>query len=292
MTWWIYTKKLEKFVLLDFSGTLSIEAVNFGQTETLYSYLEKSGLVELGVASETFFWNEIVTPTWPEGSTTRRGYAGIIADRIISLSADGNNLQRNLAVQKAASLFMASYFDHCRIDPAWKNILRSLQNDPSTQVAVVTDHYAEATAMITDRMAAWDIDAIPLEKAAKGTKNPLIIANSADVGFHKIDCRFWRAFHDRLFHHDHDDVRILFIDDFGANEAIGDNYGNNQFTPREERTRKAIKKVWGNSVDVYPFIIRFAKTDPPQAAERKKLYSSLVEKALAYIQGFVSSSCG
>ncbi len=60
-------------IVFDFSGTLSLTAVEFGKSEKLVPVLEKSGLVKLGVASEAFFWDEIVYPTWVEGSTTGRG---------------------------------------------------------------------------------------------------------------------------------------------------------------------------------------------------------------------------
>jgi len=286
--------KKEKLILFDFSGTLSIEAVNFGQRETLSSYLEKSGLTELGVASETFFWNEIVIPTWLEGSTTRRGYINILTDRITTLCPDNrkSNSQTNGSVKKAVSRFMAFYFDCCLIDAAWKNMLQSLQNDSLIQVAIVTDHYGEATPMIIKRMADWDIKVIPLEKATKDTENPLIIANSADVGFHKIDCRFWYAFHDQLFLPDNQDIKVLLIDDFGANEAIGDQYGNHaQVTTRREKTGQALEEVFGKSVDIYPFMLKFLKNDPPNPEKKKELYCSLVENALSYIQDFINPPC-
>jgi len=288
--------KKGRLILFDFSGTLSIEAVNFGQRETLSSYLEKSGLVELGIASEAFFWNEIVTPTWLEGSTTRRGYINILTDRITALCLDNreSNSQRgdNINVRKAVSRFMASYFDCCLIDAAWRNMLQSLRNDPLTQVAVVTDHYAEATTTIIKGMAEWDIEAIPLEKAVKGAENPLVIANSADVGFHKIDYRFWYTFYNQLFLHDHHNMKVLLIDDFGANEAIGDQYGNHaQVTVRKERTRQALEEVFGKSVDIYSFILNFVKNDPPNPEEKKKRYYSLVESALSYIQRFTNPLC-
>jgi hypothetical protein len=282
----------EKLILLDFSGTLSIEAVNFGQKGTLFPYLEESGLVELGVASEEFFWREIVTPTWQEGSTTRRGYINILTERITALRRSNPQTEGNANVKRAVSLFMASYFTCCRIDETWKSMLQSLRNAPFTRVAVATDHYAEATAMIIKRMADWNIETIPLEKAVKGAENPLIVANSADIGFHKIDSRFWRAFHEQLFPPGHQEIKVLLVDDFGANEASGDHYGNDaQVTARKEKTRQALEEVWGKSVDVYPFILKFPQKDPPNSAEKKALYRSLVEQVLSYIQSFAKLPC-
>jgi hypothetical protein len=279
----------EKLILFDFSGTLSIEAVNFGQEETLYSYLEKSGLVGLGVASETFFWDEIITPTWQEGSTTRRGYIDILTDRIAALCLpDKENSQGSQDIKKAVSLFMASYFDCCFMDAAWKNMLQFLHNDYPGHVVVATDHYAEATPTITRYMADWSINAIPLKEAARGTKNPLIIANSADIGFHKIDCRFWQTLQGQLFPPGHA-VKVLLLDDFGANEAIGDHYGNHaRVTIQEEKTRQALEKVFGKSVDVYPFVLKFPRNYRPNLKEKRERYYSLVENALSYVQGFIN----
>ena len=284
----------ENLILIDFSGTLSLEAVNFGQGETISFHLEKSGLVELGVVSETFFWDEIVTPTWLEGSTTRRGYINILTDRITALCLpDGESdpqTDGTVNVKKAVSLFMAAYFDCCRIDAAWKSILQSLQDDPLTQVAVVTDHYAEATATIINRLADWNIKAIPLSKAVKGAENHLIIANSADVGFHKADSRFWYTLHDQLFSPGHYDIKVLLLDDFGGNEAIGDHYGNRaQVIVRKEKTKQAIEEVFGKYVDIYSFLLQFLENDPPNAEEKKELYGSLVKDALSYIQRFIVS---
>jgi hypothetical protein len=218
----------------------------------------------------------------------------ILTDRITTLCLTGQetNLQKSGNIKKAVSIFMASYFDCCRIDTAWKNMLQSLQNDHLNQVAIVTDHYAEATTMIINRMADWNIEAIPLVKAVKGTSSPLIIANSADVGFHKIDYRFWRTLYDQLFSPDYRNIKTLLIDDFGANEAMGDQYGNHaQVTARQEKTRHAIEEGFGKSVDIYPFMLKLFKNDPPKTKKKKELYCSLVENALSYIQHFTNSPC-
>ncbi len=53
-------------IIFDWSGTLSPEAVRFGEDENLKRELELSGLAALGVATPRTFWKEIVTPTWEE----------------------------------------------------------------------------------------------------------------------------------------------------------------------------------------------------------------------------------
>ena len=72
-------------LLFDFSGTLSLEAVEFSRPENLVQALKGSGLAALGVTSTIFFWDEIVYPTWIEGSTTARGYQAVLVDRINAL---------------------------------------------------------------------------------------------------------------------------------------------------------------------------------------------------------------
>ncbi len=64
---------IEKVVIFDWSGTLSPEAVRFAEDENLKRELERSGLASLGMATSETFWNEIVNPTWEEGSTIAAG---------------------------------------------------------------------------------------------------------------------------------------------------------------------------------------------------------------------------
>ncbi len=127
--------------------------------------LAETGLAALGVTSPEIFWEEIVNPTWVEGSTTQAGYKRVMAERIAALRlAPGAPPRRS---QAAASRFVESYLDHSRIDPRWRPLLARLSENPDVGVIIATDHYAEATGRIIDELGAWGIPAVKIGATAR-----------------------------------------------------------------------------------------------------------------------------
>jgi len=274
-------------IIFDFSGTLSLRSVEFGKSENLLPVLESSGLVKLGVASEAFFWDEIVYPTWVEGSTTGRGYLGVLVDRIRDLELYAlDDPHPDKTIQAAVSYLLDRYFDQCRIDLRWRTLLQDLNEDPAVQVVVATDHYAEATPMISGRLKDWHIDAVTLSQVVPGTRNPFIIANSSDMGCHKADIRFWQLISDKLSLAG--PYRVLLIDDFGGNEDSSDPYGNpERVLIRRKETDRVLRNVFGDRVEIHSFIVQRPHDDHVHAADRDGLYSLHISRAVSHIRAFL-----
>ena len=226
----------DTLLIFDYSGTLSLEMPRFARPENLLRALAESGLAALGVTSPEIFWEEIVNPTWVEGSTTQAGYKRVMAERIAALGlAPGASAEE---IAAAASRFVESYLDHSRIEPDWRPLLARLSENPDVGVIVATDHYAEATGRIIAELGAWGIPAVKIGAApacetpapreatvrsALPCRRPFFIANSADLGSWKVDAAFWETLKAKLRQ---DKVeRLLVVDDFGFNEAAGDTYG-------------------------------------------------------------------
>ncbi len=263
--------KPEKIVIFDYSGTLSLEAPQFGRPENLVRALTESGLALLGVTNPKIFWEEIVFPTWIQGSTTTTGYKRVLAERIEALGLAPGATGTEIAV--AASLFVDGYLDHSRIDPHWRPILENLTGNPSAALVIATDHYAEATGTIIRYLRSWDIPAGKAGEEAEprfpagngkirsfGKISPLFIANSADIGFWKADHRFWEILKSRL---SHATVRsVLMIDDFGFNEEQGDRYGEwDRVEARKEQTLAVLEKAFPAAVEVIPFFLKGGERD-------------------------------
>lgn len=274
-------------IVFDFSGTLSLTAVEFGKSEKLVPVLEKSGLVKLGVASEAFFWDEIVYPTWVEGSTTGRGYLGVLTDRIRDLGLHApEDPHPDETIQGAVSYLLDRYFDQCRIDIRWRTLLQDLNESPSVQVLIATDHYAEATSVIAGRLEDWRIDVVTLSQAVPGTRNPFIIANSSDMGFHKADIRFWRLVSDKLSLPE--PYRVLLVDDFGGNEDSSDPYGDpGRVSVRRQETDRVLRDVFGDRVEIYSFLVEKANGITREAADRDGLYGFYICRAVSHIRSFL-----
>ena len=245
----------EKFMIFDYSGTLSLEAPRFGRSENLVRVLEESGLVALGVSTPEVFWENIVNPTWIEGSTTTIGYTRVMAERIAALRLAPDAPKSE--IEAATSRFVAMYLACSRIDPHWRPILSRLSEHPAVITVVATDHYAEATGKIIDYLDSWGI---PAGKIAKGEESPspsaskFFIANSADIGVWKADRRFWEILKSRL------PLaavrRILLIDDFGFNEESGDSYGGRaKVLARQEKTIANLGETFQAVVEVAPFYL-------------------------------------
>jgi putative lipoic acid-binding regulatory protein len=154
----------EQLVIFDYSGTLSLEAPQFGRPENLLRAFSESGLFPFGVTTPKIFWEEIVVPTWREGSTTARGYKRVLAERI---EARGLAAATGAEIAAAASRFVDGYFDHSRVDPRWRSILENLSIHPGIALVIATDHYAEATEAIVRHLDSWNIRALKADQWAE-----------------------------------------------------------------------------------------------------------------------------
>jgi hypothetical protein len=242
-------------VIFDYSGTLSLEAPRFGRPANLVRALAESGLFSLGVTTPEIFWEDIVGPTWIEGSTTAIGYKRVMAERIAALDlAPGAT---GAEITAAASRFVDRYLDHSRIDPHWRPLLEKLTGYPGAAVVIATDHYAEATETIIRYLHSWDISARKAKEGAGENRRLSLfsVANSADIGFWKADRRFWEVLKSRF---SLETVRsVLIIDDFGFNEDQGDSYGEwARIEARQEKTFTVLGEVFQAGVEVIPFFLK------------------------------------
>jgi hypothetical protein len=300
----------EKLVIIDYCGTLSLEATRFGRPENLVGALKESGLAALGVSTPEAFWQDIVDPTWVEGSTTAIGYARVMARRIASLGlAPGATTH---AIQEATSRFVSLYLASSRIDPGWRPVLARLNNHPAAVTVVATDHYAEATGKITGYLDSWGIAAQKIGRGGEPLSAPqssdtfaqledqipearivdfsvrgfqrssrFFIANSADLGAWKQDPRFWEILRSQPLLVSV--RRILLIDDFGFNEAPGDSYGERaKVLARQEETVAAVKATFQAVVEGAPFELPEADWGSDEAAR-------FIEKTAARIDTFLES---
>jgi len=268
---------IEKLVIFDWSGTLSPDAVTFGEDDTLTGALERSGLAALGVATPGTFWNKIVNPTWEEGSTTPAGYGEVITRRIRELFSPAVPDDR---IRASAARFVNSYLAHSPVDSRWRSILGKLGNDPSVMTVVATDHYAEATGYIVRHLDEAGVSAVPLRDAAAASH--FIVANSADIGAHKADRAFWEAVKSSL---ELGTVRdILIVDDFGFNEGAGDSYADRRKVEgRKGATLALLEEVFDAPVDTVSFMWERSR-DP---GENEEARSDLIARASADIERYL-----
>ena len=253
--------KPDKLVIFDYSGTLSPESPRFARPENLLRALEESGLFSVGVTTPEIFWEEIVGPTWIDGSTTAIGYKQVMAKRIETLGLAPGATVAEIAA--ASSRFVDRFLAHSRIDPHWRSLLERLTGCPGVAVIVATDHYAETTGTIIRYLHAWDI---PAQKAGEMTGYcvPIFVANSADIGFWKADRRFWEVLKSRF---SLETVRsVLIIDDFGFNEAEGDIYKEQSGIERRRiKTAAILGEVFQAGVEVIPFFLDSGESEGASA---------------------------
>lgn len=245
----------EKFIIFDYSGTLSLEAPRFGRSENLVRALEENGLAALGVSTPEIFWGNIVNPTWIEGSTTSIGYARVMTERIAALRLAPDAPKSE--IEAATSRFVATYLACSRMDSHWRPILSRLSEQPAAITVVATDHYAEATGEIINYFNAWDVPARKIGKDDEPSFPPvseIFVANSADIGVWKADRRFWEILKSQL---PLTSVRrILLIDDFGFNEESGDSYSvQAKILARQEKTIANLRETFPAVVEVAPFYL-------------------------------------
>ncbi len=186
-------------------------------------------------------------------------------------------------MEAAASRFVAAYLAASRIDPHWRPVLTRLSQHPAAITVVATDHYAEATGKITGYLNSWGISSRKFGQGGESPSPPasgIFVANSADLGVWKEDCRFWEILRSRL------PLaavrRILLIDDFGVNEELGDRYGARaKVLARQEKTIANLKEAFQAMVEVAPFYL------PGEARESEEAGARLILETAALIDEFL-----
>lgn len=280
----------DRLIIIDYSGTLSSGAVLFGRPEFLMDQIKKSGLQSLGVTGPDIFWNDIVNPTWQEGSTSSTGYRNLMTQRVKGIVNRGDLSASDMEIINAVSRFVDSYFTHSRIDMRWGPLLRKLTDNPSVLSLIATDHYAEATEYIVQFLREFQIQGKSAVEVFHDDEFTLfVVANSADLGVHKDNRRFWEVLKSNL---KMDTIRrILLIDDFGYNESSGSRYSRvDAIMVRKQNIVSILEEVFLVPVETYPFILnvdgRVITDFPP--VERERLYDELFTKTASIIDDFMA----
>lgn len=231
-------------VVVDFSGTLSLGSVLFGREESLQKALRSSHLYELGIDQPDIFWNELVHPTWEEGSTTSQGYSALLAARVQHRLQAQHREVAERYVKRSASRFVRLYLRASRIHTVWREVLQYLLSVPSVRVVIATDHYAEATAHIEAQLRRLGV----VEEEER-----VLIANSADIGARKESAAYWEQVRARL---PVPPSEVILIDDFGANEHALDAYAEaSAVARRREATAVTLQQVFHVPVIVFEFVL-------------------------------------
>ncbi|TFG93208.1 MAG: hypothetical protein E4H15_01875 [Syntrophobacterales bacterium] len=269
---------IEKLVIFDWSGTLSPDAGTFAEDENLTEELGRSGLTALGIGDPETFWNEIVNPTWQEGSTTPIGYGEVIFRRSRRMSP---HTVSDEEIRLSAARFVDSYLTHSSIDDRWRPILEKLGEDTSVMTVIATDHYAEATGYIVRYLGELGAGAMLLKDTPGAS--PFVVANSADMGAHKADQPFWDTLKGAL---GLDGLRsVMIVDDFGFNEDAGDTYADRQkVEDRKGATLSLLGGVFGVPVQSVPFV--WERGGNPE--DNKKTLDDLIARASGAIGGYLS----
>ena len=274
----------ESLIILDYSGTLSIEAPRFARPEHLEEQLAACGLADFGIDRADRFWEEIVNPTWEEGSTTARGYMALITDRVMKRLGRKTN---DGAIVKAAACFVRRYLEASAIDPRWKPLFTWLQATPGVLPVIATDHYAEATDAIIAHLRESGIPGMALHDrtANSGREGAIIVANSADLGVHKACRPFWKIVETRL------PLkalrRVLIVDDFGAHEQSGDAYGApGRIALRRQRTVDLLAGVFGVPVATIDFVWNISES----SGAADEAFDDLFAVTICRIRDFMSGN--
>ncbi len=272
-----------KLIIFDYSGSLSRESTLFGEPTYLMKQLKESGLLDLGVTSPGIFWEQIVNPSWAEGSTTQVGYKRVIQDRITDILGQNKSPVSNAKSSHAASFFVDAYLSHSRIDNRWQPVLKKLNMHPSIRTIIATDHYAEATGYVLRFLEELHVQAMSAKAAmdAPHSDASVVVANSADLGFHKDEPRFWEILKNGLRM---GEVRhILLIDDFGSNEQIDDSYSEPEKVKQRKRAIvKILQGVFPARVEAVPFVVGNKRDE--------KTFFDLIEATAATIDRYVAAS--
>ena len=272
----------ELLVVFDYSGTLSLDAVAFARPASLAGELYRSGLADFGVATPETFWNRIVNPTWEEGSLGVAPYRRLIVREVCAGWSEERRKTSRASLERAAAMFVTRYLASSLIHPAWHHLLRGLVEESRVAVVAATDHYAEATTAIGHHFKTLGIQARPLSAAKTPSERNVYIANSADLAYRKDQEGFWRCLRQGIGEAAGGDV--LLIDDFGANEAAGDDYGRREkVAERQRRTATILAKVFPGRVTILPFVL-------PDTEGRPEETTSLIEAVSSRIIGIVYGS--
>ncbi|NQU02784.1 MAG: hypothetical protein HQ589_01360 [Syntrophaceae bacterium] len=267
----------EKLVIFDYSGTLSLDAVRFAEDDNLTEELARSGLAGLGIADTETFWAEIVNPTWQEGSTTSVGYREVIFRRIREVFSPATSDEE---IRLSAARFVDSYLTHSPVDARWRSILQKLNSEASVITVIATDHYAETTDYIVGFLKEMGIGAISLKDMSGATAFPkFVVANSADMGVHKIDQGFWEVVRGVLML---DTVQsFLIIDDFGFNEEAGDSYADRRkVEDRKSKTIGLLEGIFNVPVYAIPFMLKRDDHTDRSGKEEKTRGDSIMRTSL------------
>ena len=130
-----------------------------------------------------------------------------------------------------------------------------MNREASAVTVIATDHYAEATGYIVGFLKKMGAGAISLKDVPGATVSPaFVIANSADIGMHKVDPGFWELVGTIL---KLDAIQsILIIDDFGFNEEAGDSYADRRkVEDRRCKTIDLLKRAFNVPVYAIPFVL-------------------------------------
>jgi len=237
-------------VIFDYSGTLSLGAVEFGRPGNLEQHLAESGLAGIGIDTADRYWQNVVNPTWSSASTSNAGFRSAVAGCIRKMKIPGATPR---LIETAVARFLDVYMHHSHIDKRWQPLLSDIQNRPGTLGLIATDHYAEATAAIRAHLAALGISATPATKGiSPDGKTAFIVANSADIGCLKANRQFWATLRKTCL--PLPVKRLILVDDFGLNEQDCSRYTeNSSIDNRIIATRQAL----GGAFGVKPQVIEF-----------------------------------
>ncbi len=245
--------KAPTLVIFDYSGTLSLGAVEFGRSGNLERHLEESGLAGIGIDTADRYWHEVVNPTWSNASTSTMGFQSAVAGCIRKMKIPDATPR---LIETAVAKFLDAYMHHSNIDNRWQPLLSDIQNRPDTVGLIATDHYAEATAAILAHLATLGISAIPATEEISHTgKNAFIVANSADIGCLKSDRQFWSTLKKRCL--SMPVKKVVLVDDFGSNEQDCSGYAEtSSVTNRIIATRQALGGTFGVEPTAVHFLTR------------------------------------
>ncbi|MFH1982103.1 MAG: hypothetical protein ABIL58_09665 [Pseudomonadota bacterium] len=218
-------------IVFDYSGTLSMGAVDFGRNDRLQAALERSGLSAFGVDTPAVYWQRIVRPTWPVASVTARPFSRYIVAQVLGSTPPDAPPDAPPALTAAAGRFVEAYLAASDIAAPWRPLLRRLCRRSDVRVIIATDHYAEATVAIIGHLATLGLSGAPLAFAAKASHD-IRVANSADLGCRKADPSFWRKVASVV---GGKPAALMLVDDFGAAESAAAGYGAPEDVARRKR---------------------------------------------------------
>jgi len=275
-----------RMVVLDFSGTLSLSATEYGRAEHLLRKLEESGLCRFGLDSVERFWTEVVNPTWQEGSTTAKGYRQLLFEQLSRLSSSRSEKVSKAEIEACAARFVDGYFQHSTIAPQWRVVIEDIVREADALAVVASDHYAEATSHILRQLEVLGLEGVPALRAL--SPGQVLVANSADLGHPKASRQFW----ERLQRAQGIGALqvIGIVDDFGFNEQPEDAYAAaEKVRARQEQLMAVLASVFSAPVRVFPFRLEVGAVGDPL---RTEAYLRLIEQARRFVRQVLAENRG